>query len=50
MNNEEPEVILDFSTLEEKIEMPDLKDDPEDTLDLSEVVSEVQETMGDDNE
>ena len=50
MNNEEPEIILDFSTLEEEPEMPELKNDTEDTIDLSEVVTEVQETIGDQNE
>lgn len=39
-------IVLDFSTLEEEVEMPDLKDDPDKTIDLSDVVNEIKEQSG----
>ena len=43
---EQNDVILDFSTLEPEVEIPDLKDDPDKTKDLTEVVEEVKEVIG----
>ena len=39
-------IILDFSTLEEEIEIPDLKDDPDKTIDLSDVINEIKGQNG----
>ena len=49
MDNIEEQIdnmVFDFSTIEEEVDLPDLKDDPDKTIDLSEIVKDVKEEVG----